>query len=83
MLVQAVAAAGARFVWPYVRRKLWRGAKRFLSSGTFVGKPDIFGFGPPSMQNNRGADGRKSAPLFGGVYMNRGAYRGTKNRYGE
>lgn len=37
---------GARYLYPYIRRKVFGGIKGFLSSGTFVGKKNLDLFRP-------------------------------------
>lgn len=77
---------GARYAYPYVRRKVVRGVKGLLGSGTFVGKKnlDLFRpvFKPPRVKSSMSMSGFSKGPVgSGGVYTVRGRFRGgTKTK---
>lgn len=74
MLVRSALLLGARYVYPWLRRKVVRGVKGFLSSGTFAGKKNLDIFSPANMSNAPNLTAYVSQNAAGS-----GWYKGTKS----
>lgn len=66
---------GARYVAPWLRRKVVQGVKGFLSSGTFAGKKNLDLF-RPRMSKSAYGTAEKGYIGQGVAYTNRGVFRG-------